>query len=102
VKDKKEKPSSEMTDDEKLERQKVQAKTDVADGKVYGDETQIILLMDSVGKLKASVEKGTESSNKLTDKIKSLTSALVVIGIIALIIGLGSVILQLVILLCRN
>ena len=98
MKDKKEKPSSEMTVDEKLERQKVQAKSAVADGRVYGDETQIILLMDSVDKLKVSVEKGTESSNKLTKKVKSLTSALVVIGIIALIIGLGSVILQLIIL----
>jgi len=98
MKDKKEKPSSKMTVDEKLERQKVLGRSAVADGRVYGDETQIILLMDSVDKLKVSVEKGTESSNKLTKKVKSLTSALVVIGIIALIIGLGSVILQLIIL----
>ena len=98
MKGKKEKSSPEMTVDEKLENKKVSAKSAVADGRVYGDETQIILLMDSVDKLKVSVKEGTESSNKLTKKVKSLTSALVVIGIIALIIGLGSVILQLIIL----
>lgn len=98
MKGKKEKPLSEMTDDKKLDRMKGYAYSATADDRVYGDKVQIILLMHSVGKLKASVEKGTESSNKLTKKVKSLTSALVVIGIIALIIGLGSVILQLIIL----
>jgi hypothetical protein len=98
MKDKEEKPSSEMTDDEKIESKKEMAKSAVVRNIVIGDRAQIILLMDSVDKLKVSVEKGTESSNKLTKKVKSLTSALVVIGIIALIIGLGSVILQLIIL----
>ena len=98
MKDKEEKPSSEMTDDEKIESNTEMAKSAVVRNIVIGDRAQIILLMDSVDKLKVSVEKGTESSNKLTKKVKSLTSALVVIGIIALIIGLGSVILQLIIL----
>ena len=98
MKGKKEKPSSEMTDDEKIESKKEMAKSAVARNIVIGDRAQIILLMDSVDKLKASVEKGTESSNKLTNKIRTLTKALVVIGIIALTIGLGGIILQLIIL----
>ena len=99
---KKGKPKDEMTDDLKLDERKEIAKSAVVGGRVFGDAYQIILLMDSVDKLKASVKKGTESSNKLTQKVKNLTKALVIIGIIAIAIGLGGVVLQFITLFCKN
>jgi len=107
---KKDKTWEEMTDDERLERKKEYAKSALADDRVLGDTAQIILLMDSVEKLKASVELGTESSNKLaktnnllteqtndlTDKVKNLTKWLLIIGIVAIVIGLSGVVLELI------
>lgn len=102
MEDRKEKPRPEMNDDEKIEKKKEYAKSALAGDRVLGETAQIINLMDSVDKLKTSVEKGTESSNELTNKIRTLTLILVVIGIIALIIGLGGIILRFITLLWRN
>jgi len=81
-----------MNDDEKIESKKQAAISALADNKVYGDTAQLIMLMDSVDKLRSSVKDGTKMSseltsvtNKLTSKIRTLTKALLIIGILALI-----------------
>ena len=61
-------------------------------GWAEGETARMILLMDSVDKLRGSVEEGSRVSNQLAGRIKNLTWALVIIGILALLVGLGGVI----------
>ena len=89
--EKKVRPDSAKSDDE-LEKKKETAKDAVRFGWAEGETARMILLMDSVDKLRGSVEEGSRVSNKLAGRIKNLTWALVIIGILALLVGLGGVI----------
>ena len=84
-------PDAAISDDE-LEEKKEAAKNAVKFGWVEGEPVRMILLMDSVDKLRSSVEETSRVANQLANRIKNLTWTLVIIGILALLIGLGGVI----------
>jgi len=85
-----------------LDKKKEHAKAALRFGRVDGDAALIINLMDSVDKLRSSVEEGSKVSNQLAGRIKNMTWALVILGILALLVGLGGVILQVLTLYHRN
>jgi len=91
--EKKANPQS-AVDHDALDMKKEHAKAALRFGHVHGDAAIMVNLMDSVDKLRSSVEEGSRISNQLAKRIKNMTWALVIIGILALLVGLGGVILQ--------